>query len=94
MTIKKRVLFAVIQFCAWLQLVCYRFAGDYAWRSADGRVTLVSEMSDRHLSNCIKMLIRNVKDDVGQERVLELMVAESFRRLSRQLDPLQLENEK
>ncbi len=47
----------------------FRFVGERVWRSADGRCTPISKMSDTHLYNSLRMLQRQ-KDQSDLERVL------------------------
>jgi hypothetical protein len=40
-------------------LICDHVIKEPVWRSFNGRVTLIKDMEDRHLTNCIMMLQRN-----------------------------------
>ena len=60
----------LVHVLAWLQTIIYRrVIRGTVWRSADGRVMLVSQMTDRHLLNSIRMLER-AGDQQGRAREL------------------------
>ena len=50
----------------------------YVWRSFDGRVTPIREMTDGHLRNAYNMLLR--KDDPRSKPIRELFQREADRR--------------
>lgn len=53
-------------------------AGEPVWRSTDGRIVRIRDMSDSHLHNAIRMLQRAV--DPGQGGKLRQLIAEASRR--------------
>lgn len=65
-------LLGVLQEWVWKHVI-----GEYVWRSADGRCVPVSKMSDEHLMNALRMLMRTG----DQREKLAALSAEYTRRL-------------
>jgi hypothetical protein len=79
LSFRERLGYRMIRFLSFLQqLVHTHILRTYVWRSADGTLTPLPKMRDRHLNNCIKMLNRQG----DQPKTLELLHKERARRLA------------
>ena len=76
---QKKLMFRVVDHLAVLQQHCYEEAGDACWRSFDGTVKLVSNMSNGHLVNSLKRVAR-CPDEYWNAKAIPFMLVEARRR--------------
>lgn len=76
---RQRIGYRLVRLLGTLQAFTYRHViGEYVWRSADGRCLPVSKMTDEHLQNAMKMLIKQQ----NQQRKLKMLSDEYTRRMN------------
>ena len=71
---------SLIELCALLQSQLAPPTGDLTWRSHDGRVWKIADMSDEHLTNALGVLLRRPSE--GMSPLFPALYDEAMRRLA------------